>query len=284
MLLPGAFSEEAPGEFTKRLIAESLLNRDALEPPSFYARVEVEVVGPAGDLVVPGNRKGEIYRQVNYQDWWVEDQKLAVATRHQRTCSLDGIEIVSEPDRAEPRFVYCFDGERTYYLDFRPGGALLEINAVWPYTGAAHPVLFGRRYTNVPYSECVSKPFEIVKSERIENYPCTVLRLGLDQGYVLAWLAEDLNWLCVREEFHGDAGRIVAREFAFERDASGLLYPSRGVETFRSPRGRDIVTTWTVLEFSVNPRLPEYVFTPSLTLASKVIDRASGEVLKTPEK
>lgn len=268
-----------PPDFDKQLLLESVRSREAVEAAVFHATVEVDVVGPAQALVVPGDRKGEVYRQLNVQDWWVDDQKIAVATRYRSMSWLDDEPIASQDDRPEPRFVYTFDGERAYCLDFRPAGRLLEINARWPYAGSAHPVLFGRAYTHLPFGECLAGGFDFLRTEDIRGRSCAVVQFAIGNERVVAWLARDPPYLCQREEFLGASGLVLSREFAFAQTPSGLSYPVRAVEGYRSPRG-EITTTWTVIAFESNPTLPPYVFTPSFDEAQCVVDRATGEVLK----
>lgn len=275
------FAHAQSPEFAARLVAESIANRESGERGTYHAVVRVEVEGPATALVVPGNQKGNSYKQLNVQEWWADDQKIAVATHHESSSWLDGKLISTVGAKDVPRFVYSFDGERAYLLDFRADGRrLLEINARWPFAGSAQPVLFGRAYANIPLSECTSGPFEIVRAEPFEGHPCQVVQFPFGRGKVNSWLATDLAYLALREEFIGDGESRLSREFTFADGASGVRAPVSGVEVAHAPSRGDVTTTWTFTGFEVNPTLPPYLFSPGLDDADIVVDRSTGKTLK----
>lgn len=266
-------------EFDKQVLIDSLRNREAVENACFHAVVEVEISGPTSAIDVPGNRKGNTYRQVNIQDWWVDDQEIAVATRQRSECWLDGEKFAEVDDRELPLFVYTFDSERYYLLDFRPAGGLLEINSRWPYANSAHPVLFGRAFSNVPLTECLANGFDLLRTEQFHDQTCSVVAFAAGRGRVLMWVSRVQPALALREEYHDAEGLKLTRDFEFESTPTGFKSPKRGTET-RAERAGAITTVWTITKFEFDPVLPAYVFTPSFDEAAIVIDRSTGQTLK----
>jgi hypothetical protein len=192
---------------------------------------------------------------------------------------LDGKKIAETADRELPQFVYTFDSEQYYFLDFQPEGNLLEINARWPYEHSAHPVLFGRAYSHLPLTECLSSGFDLLRTEEPHGQSCSVVSFNFESGKVVSWIARNPPMLALREEFHNSDGIVLAREFEFESTTTGFKYPKRGTEVRTNIRGT-VTTVWTTITFEIDPVLPSYVFKPSLEDASVVIDRATGETLK----
>ncbi|NUM55869.1 MAG: hypothetical protein HUU46_19690 [Candidatus Hydrogenedentes bacterium] len=283
MLLATLHSAAQEPSFAKQLLLQSIRNRESVETKALHATVRVEVEGPASALVVPTNKKGEVYKQLNVQDWWVDDQKIAVATQQESKCWLDGELISSSEPGENPQFVYTYDGERAFYLDYREGGQTIEVNTRWPFSGTSHPVLFGRAYANIPISECMAGGFEMLRSEDLDGQPCEVVEFPFGSGRVNCWIAKTAGNLALREEFYSGNGRVLSRQFRFTPGPSGMLRPESGTEVRHASRGGDVTTTWTVTAFDIDAERPEYVFTPNLEKAAKVIDGATKEVVKGPD-
>ncbi|MBI4556320.1 MAG: hypothetical protein HY706_01935 [Candidatus Hydrogenedentes bacterium] len=265
-------------------LRELIRARDPGAPPLLYAKFEIEISGPAALFPVPRTLRGENYRQVNVQEWWAQDQKIAVVTHAEMTAWLDDAVIRNVPPNSGPGYTQCFDGERAYYHDQRAEGRVLEVNSRWPFRNAAYPVLFGRNRAAKSIGEILDDGPEYVGEDSSQNRPCSVIRLRNSTSETKLWLAHDLGGLCTKVEVYAPRGLAFDANYQFAVGPAGFHYPVSGTERQINERGQVRTVVWRTLDFQVNPAAPPDLFAPSAQNADVVLDAATGAVLKAPDQ
>ena len=261
-------------------IADAMSARDQRHLAIWYARFEVRHEGPAYLFEMPEAEYGQQFHYRNIEEWWTDGTRCAVAISRESERYLDTELMDSTPPSNEPLYVYVHDGNTVSFIDFQHPGRKLVLNSAWPYENAAIPVFFGRRFGMRDYKDIASKSARIERSEQHLGKACSVMAWTDNRMRVESWLAEELDFLCVREVAYVNDILVVDRAYDFKTSPSGMRYPSDAVERFVTSDGSETIKTWRLLEFTDAPELPFFVFTPSSKDVAVVLDAASGAVLK----
>ncbi len=265
------------------VISTKIAARDKAAGGVWYARFEVIQEAPAHVFSIPNAEYGQIYRHRSIEEWWTDGRQCAVAVAMESDSYLDEVLVEQIAATSEPRFVFVNDGLTTTQIDFTVPGRKLILNSTWPFENAAIPVLFGRAFASRPYTEVVADKASTALRGAHHGLACSVVSWTQGHKRVDTWLADELDFLCVREVAYINEILVADRAFDFKSTPAGFRYPSGAVERYVTNDGSESIKTWRTLEFRQSPKLPFYAFSPSERDAALVVDQATGAVLKAPD-
>lgn len=281
--LVSATAWAAPGvsDVSSIALVQGITNRADLDSDVWYAKFEIAHEGPAYLFEMPEAEYGQQYRYRCIEEWWTDGTRCAVAVTGAYERYLDDTKLPDAGSADTPLYAYVKNGSEVTYIDFRHEGRKLALNAPWPYGDAAIPVWFGRNYSETSYVDVLSIESPAIRADAHLGKACSVVTWNDRRARVESWLANDLEYLCIREIVHVNDMLVLDRAYDFGVSKNGMRYPTNAVERFVTPDGSETMKSWELLEFDAAPKLPFYVFEPSLKDAALVLDVPTGAVVKT---
>lgn len=274
-----ALSQEAPDR-PATSVADAIAARDAAIPGIWYAKFDVEHEGPAYLFDLPEAEYGQRYRYRNVEEWWADGERCAVRVSRETERYLDDepLEIGGTP--GEPLHAYIHDGSTTIFVDLLYPGNKMVVNSPWPYANAAVPILFGRSFSQQPYGEVVREHGPSLRAEKHVGKACSVVSWNRGRLRVESWLAEDVDYMCVREMAYMNDELILDRVFDFALSSNGRQTPANALERFITADGSETLKSWRLVTLDEAPTLPFFVFNPAERDVALVVDGVTATVLK----